>query len=275
MADRISRAQPPVPAVASRNTGAAKNTVAPFRVDEKAITSRNGVEFKVTVDASQAAALRKLLHLTDGKAEREHIRFYDTPKLDLYRQGIVLRSRVVKDGEDDVTVKLRPVDASRVDPHWFSESGFKVETDKVGERGVPSASLTLPVKHERIGDVDSGKHGVGSLFNHDQERLLAELGGKPIDIHALSVLGPAEARKWKTTPKDGPGPLTVEEWTLPNGQQVLEVSIRAAQQQSDAASAALSGYLKAQGIRVSSTQETKTQAALDYFAQHPRRPGQS
>lgn len=275
MADRISRAQPTVPAVASQNAGAVKNTVAPFRVDEKAITSRNGVEFKVTVDASQAAALRKLLHLTDGKAEREHIRFYDTPKLDLCRQGIVLRSRVVKDGEDDVTVKLRPVDASRVEPHWFSEQGFKVETDKVGERGVPSASLTLPVKHERVGDVDSGKRGVGSLFNHDQERLLAELGGKPFDFHALSVLGPAEARKWKTTPQEGPGPLAVEEWTLPNGQQVLEVSIRAAQQQSDLASAALSSYLKAQGIRVSSTQETKTQAALDYFAQHPRRPGHS
>jgi hypothetical protein len=252
-----------------------KRTEGPFRVDTEAITPRNGVEYKVTIAPSQAAAVRELLRLTDGKAERADIRFYDTPQLELSRRGIVLRSRAVHDGPDDVTVKLRPVDPSRVDARWFSENGFKVETDKVGERGVTSASLTESSKRGRIADVDEGKRGLASLFTGDQERLLAELGGQPVDFDALSILGPVEARKWRLSPKDGPGPLAVDEWTLPDGRQVLEVSIRAAQPQSEEAARALSDYLDAHGIHPASNQETKTKAALDYFAQHPRRPGQS
>lgn len=246
-----------------------------FRVDERAITSRNGVEFKVTIDPSQAAAVRELLHLTDGKAERTHVRFYDTPRLDLFNQGVVLRTRKVHDGPDDVTVKLRPVDASRIDPHWFTRSGFKVETDRVGERGVSSASFTLPLEKGKVDETDKGKKKLASLFTGDQERLVAELAGKPIDFQALSILGPVESRKWKTSPERGPGPLSIEEWTLPDGRRMLEVSIRAAQPQSEEAARALSSYLDSHGIRATSTQETKTRAALDYFAQHLRRPGRS
>ena len=82
-----------------------------------------------------------------------------------------------------------------------------------------------------------------------------------------------ESRKWKAEPNHGPGPLSIEEWTLPDGRQMLEVSIRAAKPQSKEAAKALASYLDSHGIRPTSTQETKTRAALDYFAQHPRRPG--
>jgi hypothetical protein len=266
-----ARRGPSVSAPSKPQASAAPASV--FRVDERAINSRNGVEFKVTIDPSQASELRKLLHLTPGKAERQEVRFYDTPQLDLSRQGVVLRTRKVRDGKDDVTVKLRPVDASRVDPHWFAHKGFKVETDRVGNRGVQSASLTLDLKRGKIEDADKGKKGLGSLFTEDQERLIGELSGKSIDFRSLSILGPVDARKWQASPKDGPGPLSIEEWNLPNGRQVLEVSIRAAQPQSEEAARALSSYLASHGIRVSSTQETKTQAALDYFAQDPHRPG--
>lgn len=273
MIDSTSRARRSVPATASKQSPEPSATAKSFRVDEKAITSRNGVEFKVTVDPSQTAAVRKLLHLEEGKAERTRVRFYDTPQLDLFQRGVVLRTRQVHNGPDDVTLKLRPVEASRIDPHWFTRAGFKVETDQVGERGVPSASLTLPLKHGKIDDVDKGKKGVGSLFTEEQERLVAELSGRPIDFKSLSILGPAESRKWKAEPKHGPGPLCIEEWTLPDGRQLLEVSIRAADTQSKEAARALQSYLEGNGIRATSTQETKTRAALDYFAQHPRRPG--
>ena len=260
---------------APKSSTAASASAPPFRVDEKAITSRNGVEFKVTIDPSQAAAVRKLLNLTPGRAEREHIRFYDTPKLELSQRGVVLRTRKVHDGEDDATVKLRPVDASRVAPQWFTLSGFKVETDQVGSRAVPSASFTLPLKRGKIDEADDGKHGLGSLFTKEQERLVGELSGKPIDFKTLSILGPVEAHKWKARPKNGPGPLTIEQWTLPDGRQVLEVSIRAAQTQSKEAAKALSSFLGKHGIRLNNAHETKTQAALDYFSQHPRRPKKS
>ncbi|PTL78047.1 hypothetical protein DAT35_41240 [Vitiosangium sp. GDMCC 1.1324] len=272
MSRSISSARRGVPAPASKQSPEPSATTASFRVDEKAITSRNGVEFKVTIDPSQAAAVRKLLHLSHSKAERTRVRFYDTPQLDLFQRGVVLRTRQVHDGPDDVTLKLRPVDASRIDPHWFTRAGFKVETDQVGEQGVPSASLTLPLKQGKSDEVDKGKKGVGSLFTDEQERLVAELSGRPIDFKALSILGPVESRKWKAEPKHGPGPLSIEEWTLPDGRQILEVSIRAASSQSKEAVRALSSYLDSHGIHPTSTQETKTRAALDYFAQHPRRP---
>ena len=67
--------------------------------------------------------------------------------------------------------------------------------DQVGERGVPSASLTLQLKQGKIDEVDKGKRGVGSLFTGEQERLVAEPSGRLIDFKALSILGPVESRK--------------------------------------------------------------------------------
>jgi hypothetical protein len=244
----------------------------PFRVDEKAIDSRNGVEFKITIAQNQAATVLELLHLSPDKAKREHIRFYDTPQLALYNRGVVLRTRKVHNGADDSTVKLRPVDASRIAPQWFTHPGFKVETDQVDDQGMPSASLTLELERNKIDKADEGKHGLGSLFTQEQERLVSELSKELIDFGTLSILGPTEAHKWKVTPKQGPGPLAIEQWTLPDGRKLLEVSIRAAQPQSKEAAKALSAFLDGHGIQRSTAQETKTQAALHYFAQHPLRP---
>jgi len=93
MAHSISSTRRSVPASAAKQSSESSASTASFRVDEKALTSRNGVEFKVTIDPSQAAAVRKLLDLKDGKAERTRVRFYDTPRLDLFKQGVVLRTR--------------------------------------------------------------------------------------------------------------------------------------------------------------------------------------
>ena len=40
------------------------------------------------------------------------IYFYDTPDLDLFNAGVVMRARLVKGDADNSTVKFRPVEAA-------------------------------------------------------------------------------------------------------------------------------------------------------------------
>jgi hypothetical protein len=230
-----------------------------------AVTKHETEEIKVTVAPNQADAVLKLLKLKPGSAEREKVFFADTPNLALFKAGRILRARQIHGDPDESTVKLRPVKASQVDPHLAADPGFKYEADRVGNKAVPSASLTLKVPRGAIRKVVHGKTGLGSLFASDQEDMLTKLGGKPINFDNLSVLGPAKVQKWKVEPKDGP-PLAVERWELPDGEVVLEVSTRTAYLHGDAASQGLSKFLAAHKINADKTQETKTQEDVDYFS---------
>ena len=63
----------------------------------------------------------------------------DTPLLDL---GVVLRARVRPDGDDDVTVKLRPCQGSQLPARWTEERHrLKVEADWAGDRHVLAVSF--------------------------------------------------------------------------------------------------------------------------------------
>jgi hypothetical protein len=53
--------------------------------------------------------VRAALESQDLEAEHREIFFFDTPQLNLFEAGLVLRARIVQDGADDSTVKLRPV----------------------------------------------------------------------------------------------------------------------------------------------------------------------
>jgi hypothetical protein len=241
-----------------------KNTTASGRAT-RATAGTDAIEVKVTVvDRHENMALRKLgLDRKDG--EQRRIFFYDTPTLDLYKSGIVLRARETGDACDS-TVKIRPVDPKHIAAKWRERSGFKVEADAVGSQVMCSASFTTAQKRREIDEVASGDRAIEKLFSGEQEEFLHDMAPARLDFASLVPLGPVEVVRWKFRNEGIPYELCAEEWLLPDRRDVIEISLKARQPEAAAAQAALDAFLTDLGITGETRQNTKTRMALEYFA---------
>ncbi len=224
------------------------------------------VELKVTLRPDQIEAARAALGLDDGDGEQREVTFYDTPKLDLAEAGVVLRARKIDRDDDDSTVKLRPMESSDVDAEWFQVDGFKCEIDRTGAASVESCSFTVRQDRGEIDDVEDGDRAIDKLFSDEQEDLLAQHASIDVEWDALTVLGPVDALVWEIAIEGLAPALDVELWTLPDGTEILEVSTKVKASAADDTAAALAEALEGLGLDASSAQETKTRAALEYFA---------
>src|SRR3954451_19794972 len=92
------------------------------------------VEFKLTVLPRDERKVQALLAHERADPERRRVYFYDTGELALYARDLVLRSRAIRGGAGDSTVKLRPVDLSREEAGWREIDGIRIELDVVGSR---------------------------------------------------------------------------------------------------------------------------------------------
>ena len=231
----------------------------------KATAGTEAIEVKVTVvHHHKTTALRKFrLRRKDG--QRRRIFFYDTPTLSLFKRGVALRAREIGD-DCDSTVKIRPVEPSRVIGKWRKMDGFKVEADAVGPKIVRSASFTIGQRREEIGQVASGARAIAKLFSEEQEQFLRAIAPVKVDFTKLVALGPVAVLRWKFRNEGLPYELCAEEWRLPDGRDVIEISIKADRAQAAAAQAALEGFLAELGIAAESRQQTKTRMALEHFA---------
>jgi len=72
--------------------------------------------------------------------------------------------------------------------------------------------------------------------------------------------------RWKTRHKGFPWDLTSEEWRLPNGDDLLEISIKVEPEEAEKAQSAFDEHLRGLGVDPGGAQETKTRTALAYFA---------
>jgi hypothetical protein len=223
------------------------------------------VELKVTVSERMEHAAADAFDLDPRRGERRRIFFFDTPALTLFNAGLVLRAREVKDGEDDSTVKIRPVDPRKIGDRWTRLPGFKIEADGVGTRMIRSASLSVEQRGGEIKAVEQQARPIRKLFSDEQEALFAAMSRVAVDFDALTVLGPIDARRWKVDHDGLPYPITAEEWTLPDGRDLLEVSIKVPTAQAAAASAAFDRFLRGLRLKPQGGQETKTRVALQFF----------
>ncbi len=239
--------------------------VGPETTVDEAVASDN-VEIKVTVRTDQITATLARLRLTTASAEQRAVTFYDTRALDLFNNGIVLRSRRVTDGPDDSTVKLRPMDRASVDASWLRRSGFKCETDLVGTRSVDSCSYTVGQDRGEIDEVAAGRRDIDQLYSREQEGYVAQYGRRRFVWSDLSVLGPVRALVWRVRGRAFRSDITAELWTLPDGRRLLELSTRVPRAASVATARDFAVYLRALGVDPSDAQETKTRVALEYFA---------
>jgi hypothetical protein len=234
-------------------------------IDDPAIES---VEIKLTVRDDQERIVEAALERADVDPEEREIYYFDNDALDLYAAGLVLRARKVKDDTDDTTVKLRPVVPSEIDDDWKRLAEFNIEMDAVGEKMVCSAKLDAEQGRGEIDSVAAGDREIHKLFTTDQEKLLREYAPKDIDWDDLRPLGPIEARKWELEPEGFDHELTVEIWVLPDGTDLVELSIKVSPDQAEEASAAMRDFLAARGLDVEGDQQTKTRAALSFFTGH-------
>jgi hypothetical protein len=232
-----------------------------------AVTAMDAVEIKVTVRPDEELRAERAIQVDEDTADIRQLYFYDTLDLDLLEAGVALRARLVKGDADDSTVKFRPVDGGSISEEWRRLEGFKLEADCVGTRTVCSASLTCPQKRDEITEVADGARGIDKLFSKDQERFLSEFYKRPVDFRTLRVMGPIRVLRWKLKQKDFAHELTVEEWRLPDGNDLVEVSIKVGPDGAFAARAAFDKHLRSLKLDPRGAQETKTRTALEYFAQ--------
>lgn len=232
----------------------------------RATLGTDAIEVKLTVVERQEKAVLEKFGLERAEAERRRIYFYDTPKLGLFRQGVVLRARETGGRGSDSTVKIRPIDPRKVDAAWRKKGGFKLEADAVGEKVIRSASFTAAQSDDEIEQVASGERPIGKLFTSDQEDFLEAFSPVPVDFGELVALGPISSLRWNFEDAGLPYGICAEEWRLPNGHDLLELSIKATREAAAAASAAFQAFLRELGFEVDEAQQTKTRTALEVLA---------
>ena len=93
----------------------------------KTVSGADDVELKATIPHKQIHWGLRRYNLTTANDEERHIYFFDTPDLELFHSGVVLRARRIIGGQHDSTVKFRPVEPSKVPAKWKRYVGFKIE----------------------------------------------------------------------------------------------------------------------------------------------------
>jgi hypothetical protein len=229
------------------------------------------VEIKATIPTHQVRNALKSHHLDQNNDDERYIYFFDTPDLNLFSAGIVIRARRRIGDQHDTTVKFRPVDPNSVSEDWRRFAGFKIEADASEKGVVKSASLTMPVQKGHIKQVARGHKSVPSLFTDDQKMFLFTLAEKKVDIAKIVPLGPIRASRWKINSDALPWPMTVELWKRGDGATILELSIKVPVIQAAAATAGFFALLAEVGAERDNAQQAKTRWALNFYADRLRK----
>ncbi len=253
----------------SRASKSAARRLETGRVGQQ-VAGAGSVEIKATIEAKNLKAALKLFGLKDSDAEERIVYFFDTPKLELFRSGVIVRARRVPGSDHDSTIKVRPVVPKDVAAKWQNNKGFKLEAD-AGEKGVVlSASLSRAVGKGVIKRIVAEKSELGAVFDKDQELFLAEMCRIRYRLDKLEVLGPIAALWWKVQHPGLPFPMTAELWTRGDRGMMLEVSIRVPVAQAAFANAGFMGFLTELGAKRDNALQTKTLWALEYSAKQLR-----
>jgi hypothetical protein len=227
----------------------------------------DSVELKMTVaDAGQRSAVLRL-GLDPLDAQVRMVYFFDTPDLDLEREGVVVRGRRIQGKGDDAVVKLRPVVPDALPARLRESPGFVVEVDAMPGGFVCSGTLkSFP--RTSVREAAFGQKPLRKLFSKEQRAFYAEHAPEGLALDDLAVLGPIFVLKLKGTPRDYGRKMVVELWLYPDGTRILELSTKAAPSEAFQIAAETRAYLSECEIEQATGQQTKTRKALGYFSKH-------
>jgi hypothetical protein len=230
------------------------------------------VEIKVNIEGEQVNEARDRLNLRPAGAEAFIVRFAEyrqglagTRGLPLLAAGTILRLREGS-GRGDSTVKVRrPEGVGRLDdlpePDDKGEHQFRVEGDWTGPSRQLSASAVTTFPQGLPAGVDSSPE---LAFSPAQVRFLRRANQVPIDLRAVDVLTPIQARKWSEVTLCH-REVVAEQWTV-DELCFLELSIRVKRHRAVEAQARLILDCLATGLDLSTSTEAKTTRVLRHLA---------
>src|SRR4051794_31789274 len=229
------------------------------------------VEIKVTVSGGQVAPAITELGLDGGKSWSvlffEDVTSAVTPGTPLLDAGVILRARQKSDAKGDSTVKLRPCRWTQLSDafltNWTKDDAeLKIEADWAGPKHGLAASLTVDWADGRVREVNAGTRPASDLFTPVQQDFLARCGREPVNLAAISALPAFRATRWDAIAAGAGLSIRPERWTLPGGDDFLELSIVSAPDQAPAQATALDEFVAGHGLEPDRSQENKTQRVL-------------
>jgi hypothetical protein len=231
------------------------------------IKGSDSVELKVSVPEAHQLSAAHALELDPLDAQIRQVFFFDTPDLALNAHGVVVRARRIQGKGGDSTVKLRPVVPSELPSGLRRSASFRVEVDALPGGFVCSATLKGSAPPDLIREAAAGARPLAKLFSKEQREYYAAHAPEGVGLGDLVTLGPIFVLKARTTPEELGRRLVAEIWLYPDGSRILELSTRCTTTDAFQTAAEVRAFLTARGIDLSGEQETKTQKALQYFAQ--------
>jgi hypothetical protein len=232
------------------------------------IQESDSVELKLTVPELHHRSTAEALGLDPLEGQIRQVVFFDTPKLALEKQGVVVRARRIQGKGDDSVVKLRPVVPHELPEALRASPDFRVEVDALPGGFVCSGTLKRALPSDAVSRTLAGERSVRKLFSKEQRAFFAEHAPEGIELDDLAVLGPIFLIKGRVTPKELGRRLVAELWFYPDGSRVLELSTRCATNEAFEVAAEARAFLSAKGVDLSGEQQTKTRKALGYFARN-------
>lgn len=206
---------------------------------------------------------RRHLGLTQRDGQARRVYFLDTPGLELYRQGLIVRLRS-RGGRrrDDAVVKMRSVQPGAVPERLRRAGRFTAEVDALPGHYVFSGALKVQLGRGEVKRRAAAGRPLTKLLSTRQRRVVEDHLPAGVCLDDLRTYGPIEVRRHELTLDDLDRPLTVEQWTYPDGAALLEVSTRSSAGRAPAVAARVTDVLSARGVVPAGTQFTKTERAL-------------
>jgi hypothetical protein len=177
-----------------------------------------------------------------------------------------VRARRVKGRDDDTVIKLRPVVPADLPVEQRRAPGFVVEVDAMPGGYVCSASFKGSARAGAVREVVAGDRPLRKLFSKEQRAFFAAHAPEGVGLDSLAVLGPINVLKLRFSPRGYERKLVAELWLYPDGSRILELSTKCAPSEALNVAVEARGFLAGRGIDLSGRQQTKTRAALRFFA---------
>jgi hypothetical protein len=248
-------------------------TVATPRLDDQQlselidlVSGADSVELKLTIpEVNQRSAVRAL-DLDPLDAQIRQVFFFDTPKLQLDRNGLVVRARRIQGKGNDSVVKLRPVVPKELPKSLRTSPDFTVEVDAMPGGFVCSGTMKRKLPADAVWRAVHGKSKPRKLFSRAQRELFAAHAPAGVTLDDLAVLGPIFVLKLAFTPEELGQRLVAELWLYPDGSRILELSTKCKPEEALNVAAKARAFLVEQGVDLGGDQQTKTKTALRFFA---------
>ena len=230
----------------------------------------DGVELKLTVPAADHRAAISGLGLDPLEAQIRQVFFFDTPDLDLNAAGLVARARRIQGRAGDAVVKLRPVEPDGLPGELRASPNLVVEVDAMPGGYVCSATLKSKASAPSVRSAALGELPVRKLFSKEQRSFFAAHAPNELTLNELSVLGPIFVLKQNFEPRELGRRMVAELWFYPDGSRILELSTKCTATNAFQVAAEARAFLSDKGVSLNGRQETKTKAALTFFAKQLR-----